>query len=66
MLIYNPWFLIYDIGFALSFSAVVGIVFVFKLIKEFVKSNHFQKIIGSILIPIGAFLGILPILLFFI
>lgn len=32
MLIYNPYFLVYDVGFLLSFSAVLGIVFmdVFK------------------------------------
>ncbi len=66
MLIYNPRFLLYDVGFALSFAAVAGIVLAFNILKEFVKNSYFQKLMASILIPIGAFWGILPILLFFI
>lgn len=36
MLIYNPYFLVYDVGFLLSFSAVLGILFldIFKKEKE--------------------------------
>lgn len=36
MLVYNPYFLVYDVGFLLSFSAVLGILFldVFKKEKE--------------------------------
>ncbi len=66
MLIYNPRFLTYDIGFLLSFAAVGGIVLFLSLINEFVKNRHFQKLVGIIFVPIGAFLGILPVLLFFV
>ena len=81
MLCYNPFFLIYDLGFLLSFGAVIGIV----LINEW--RTKFQKIPLSkpkvkekkIWLPyltgflknyglptLGATLGTLPILLFFI
>lgn len=81
MLCYNPFFLIYDLGFLLSFGAVIGIV----LINEW--RTKFQKFLPSkpkvkekkIWLPcltgflknyglptLGATLGTLPILLFFI
>ena len=81
MLCYNPFFLIYDLGFLLSFGAVIGIV----LINEW--RTKFQKFLPSkpkvkekkIWLPfltgflknyglptLGATLGSLPILLFFI
>jgi predicted membrane metal-binding protein len=28
MLIYNPYFLVYDVGYILSFSAILGIIFI--------------------------------------
>jgi len=31
---YNPYFLIYDVGFLLSFSAVLGIIFIDVFKKE--------------------------------
>ena len=40
MLCYNPYFLIYDVGFLLSFSAVLGIVFIDVLKKEPKKSTE--------------------------
>ena len=40
MLCYNPYFLVYDVGFLLSFSAVLGIVFIDVLKKEPKKSTE--------------------------
>ena len=66
LLLYNPRFLVYDIGFLLSFGAVGGIVLISHMIKSLTKKRFVQKAVSGLLIPIGAFVGILPILLFFV
>ena len=81
MLCYNPFFLIYDLGFLLSFGAVIGIVLInewrtkfqkFPPSKPKVKEKKiwFPCLAGFLknygLPTLGATLGTLPILLFFI
>ncbi len=60
LLFFNPYFLLFDVWFLLSMSAVLGIRFVIV---------HFQSVhkslIEYLLIPIFAFLGVLPILILF-
>ncbi|AHB41815.1 hypothetical protein P148_SR1C00001G1036 [candidate division SR1 bacterium RAAC1_SR1_1] len=71
MLIYNPYFLVYDVGYILSFSAVLGIVFVDVFhsssdakISKFRKP--FLRIRSNYLKPsLGATLGIFPVIIFF-
>lgn len=41
MLIINPYFLAYDVGFLLSFSAIIGIIYFWKLIENC--ANYFKK-----------------------
>lgn len=82
MLCYNPFFLSYDLGFLLSFGAVIGIVLVseaFNKQKEKADASPVGKTKKKIRIPflfqflknyglptLGATLWTLPILLFFI
>ena len=78
MLIYNPFFFVYDLGFLLSFGAIIGIV-IFSQGRESLMIKHKQRniqkkkirllfnFIKNYLIPtLGATVGTLPILLFFI
>ena len=75
MLIINPYFLAYDTGFLLSYSAIIGLVY-FETNKrsneETTKRevNPFQKgvryVYKNYLSPsIGASIGIFPIIIFF-
>ena len=41
MLIINPYFLAYDVGFLLSFSAIIGIIYFWKLIENC--ASYFKK-----------------------
>ncbi|MFZ2151081.1 MAG: ComEC/Rec2 family competence protein [Candidatus Absconditicoccaceae bacterium] len=77
MLIINPYFLLYDLGFLLSFGAIIGIrIFTSnkqkseskKQIKD--KKSHisnltFQIYNGYIKPSLGANIGILPVIIFF-
>lgn len=71
MLLYNPYFLVYDIGFILSFSAIIGILLIEKIFPlEYSKAKNWkQKLKKSFLAmlypTIGATVGVLPILLFY-
>ena len=78
MLIINPYFLAYDTGFLLSYSALIGIVYFDKLKDgkvekwngEKKKENLVKKgllyIYTSYIAPsIGASIGIFPIIIFF-
>lgn len=71
MLLYNPYFLIYDIGFVLSFMATLGILLTTKLdivnkVGFIWKYKIVRYIIMSYIIPsIWAIIGILPILLLY-
>ena len=66
MLLFNPRFLIYDLGFLLSFGALSGIIVVVRLIQMMSKFNFFQKVLLFFGVPLGAFLWVAPILLFWI
>jgi len=67
MLIFNPRYLLYDLGFLLSFGAVSGIAIVAKAIGETLKSKAWLKNLAVfVLTPVGAFLWVLPVLLFFV
>lgn len=80
MLMYNPYFLVYDVGFILSFSAVLWIVFidVFKIepkkniqiepnLTNFKNlKNAINRIRSNYLKPsLWATLGIFPVIIFF-
>lgn len=63
MLIRNPYYLLYDLGFVFSFSAVVGImIFQSRLPKYQGLKGHLMDYLTPTL---GATLGVLPMLLFF-
>ncbi|MBS8122021.1 ComEC/Rec2 family competence protein [Candidatus Vampirococcus lugosii] len=64
VLLFNPYSILYDMGFALSFSALIGIiVFQYFLPKQ---KSFVHKRIGEYVYPtIGASLGVFPFLLFF-
>jgi ComEC/Rec2-related protein len=78
MLLYNPYFLVYDVGFLLSFSAVIGIVFLSTLwaiydqdtqSKSTKKPRYHKRVsqlFSSYILPsLGATLGIFPVIIFF-
>ncbi len=81
MLCYNPFFLTYDLGFLLSFGAVIGIVIVsewwakmqeaqawkVKSKEKKIRLSFFTNFLKNYGLPtLWATLGTLPILLFFI
>lgn len=78
MLLYNPYFLPYDIGFLFSFGAIIGLIWMQHRWTRFVSSTKrhphkrsvwffVQQILSLYLLPtIGASLWVLPFLLFFI
>ena len=78
MLCYNPYFLVYDLGFLLSFWALIGIVILSEILSWENNENENQKekksefrFLSSFLknywIPtLWASIGTLPVLLFFI
>jgi competence protein ComEC len=64
MLLYNPNWLRYDVGFQLSFAATLGIVYIFpKLNSLFEKYSNFLNIKTIFLITISAQLATLPIVI---
>ena len=74
MLLYNPYYLIYDVWFGLSFSAVIGIVAAEYYYKRYNSSSEkiekrislvVRKIISLYIVPtIGAMIWVLPLLLY--
>ena len=80
MIIFNPYFLTYDVWFLLSFSAIIWIVFFSNFVEKYLpkvdkkeqnsirkKSKEFwQKVLKEYMTPtIWATLWVLPIMLFF-
>ncbi len=64
MLLYNPNLLRYDTGFQLSFSAILGIIYIFpQLDKIFEKYPDHLNIKSMLLITISAQLATLPIII---
>lgn len=70
MLIFNPYFLLYDIWFLMSFWALIWIVFIDRLFekhKDKIWNIKVQKLLKWYLLPtIGASLWVFPIIIFFI
>lgn len=74
MLLINPYFLVYDLGFSLSFAAVLGLILSSKARGKY-KEKHpmkasskmytiWMKIFTDYILPwIGATLGVLPVLI---
>lgn len=69
MLIYNPYYLLYDVGFIMSFSALVGIMMATTYYTDHWSIHHLSSvwtrrwhyIVQSYLAPtFGAFVGVLP------
>lgn len=76
MLLYNPYYLVYDVGFLFSFSAIIGLIYFWKIERKSnqkTSSKFLQKIKiwrsyvrSNYLSPsIWATLGILPTMIFF-
>lgn len=76
MLTINPYFLVYDVWFLLSFSAIIWIVFLSKFVEKFQiwnKKNKWSKIkqfgykcLTDYIFPtVWATLWVLPVMLFF-
>ncbi len=74
MLIINPYFLAYDVGFVLSFSAIIWIIYFWEFISKInlLKNNKSilfktsKKITKEFMVPtIWATLWVLPVMLFF-
>lgn len=45
LLLYNPYFLVYDIGFSFSFAAVIGIIVVQEYLSRFEYTSKRQKLL---------------------
>ena len=76
MLLYNPYYLVYDVGFLFSFSAIIGLIYFWKIERAsrkkstnpvLVKIQIWRSYIRSnYLSPsVWATLGILPTMIFF-
>lgn len=64
MLIYNPFLLKYDVGFQLSFIAVLGLIYIFpRLNKSFEKYGDFYGLKAILLLTVSAQIAVLPIIL---
>lgn len=61
MLVYEP-FWIYDIGFQLSFSAVIGIIVFLNCFKNWRFKGYFNVLSDLLKVSVGAFLFTVPIL----
>lgn len=66
MLLINPAWL-YDVGFQLSFSAVLGILSFLKLFRRtlFIKNIVIRYLVNICLVSIGAQIGTLPLVLYY-
>ncbi len=65
MLAWNPLQLFYDIGFQLSFGAVLGIMFFFPLCERYViKSRRSFGLLDVLFLTISAQLFVIPIILY--
>lgn len=64
MLLYNPYYLVYDVGFLFSFSAIIWLVYFHKTIASkppqlaYIRNNYLS-------LSIGATIGIFPTMIFF-
>ncbi len=66
MVLFNPFLLRFDVGFQLSFLALLGIVYLLPAIKEFLKIESEESFLGwknNLLTTLSAQLAVLPVLL---
>jgi len=63
LLVYDP-FMIYSVGFQLSFLATLGIVFITPIVQSALDSP-FKKLNMALSVTLGAQLGIVPILIYY-
>ncbi len=65
MILWNPLYLVYDPGFALSVAATAGLIWLAPIIESFIKikSSFFKDILATTL---SAQIAVLPILLYLI
>ncbi len=62
IILFGPLF-IFDVGFQMSFGAVLGSILVLKVINKFeIKNKFFKSIVSGISVSIATQLGILPII----
>jgi competence protein ComEC len=70
MLLYSPYYLLYDIGFVFSFSAVLGLAKSWSYVRrgDSIRLLYPLKMVrNNYLLPsMGASVGVLPFLLFFV
>lgn len=66
LLLYNPYF-IFDVGFQLSFVAVLGIVLGYPLYKNWLQKKHLviRYFGGLFFVSLSAQLAVLPLLLYY-
>jgi competence protein ComEC len=67
MLLINPMLLFYDVGFQLSFLAVVGLIYLEPIIKRFIKIFTKQKVenfVGIVSTTFAAQIFTLPIMIY--
>lgn len=67
MLLFNPLLLFYDVGFQLSFLAVLGLIYLEPLIRNFIKfltKGKFEKIIMLFSATMSAQIFTLPVIIF--
>jgi len=63
LLVYDP-FMIYSVGFQLSFLATLGIIFITPIIQS-VLNSPFKKLNMAISVTLGAQLGVVPISVYY-
>lgn len=61
MVLFNPKFLVFDLGFQLSFLALMGIVYLKPVIKKFLKYNFWLK--EEIITTLSAEAAVFPMLI---
>lgn len=68
MLVFNPFLLRYDIGFQLSFIAVIGLIYIKPifdaLLEKFKKQEQLSALLQIVTTTIAAQIAVLPILIY--
>lgn len=65
MLLFNPLLLMYDVGFQLSFLAVLGIILLDPIIKSFIKiPAKYENILSLLTVTVSAQIFTLPMIIY--
>lgn len=65
MVLMNPYTLIYDVGFQLSFTSTLGLLVFVPMLESFVpKAERFSLLREALLLTLAAQIGTLPLILF--